>query len=207
MRLYHRPDCPFCWKVRIALHELSVRYEGVGIRLGEKHPDVLRLNPNGTVPVLVADDLVLWQSNTILEYLEDRFGPRLLSGDPAARAKARSLVDLADGVAGPALRGLVFEKRAKPPAQWDRAVIAESEARWRACLDDLERILGARTWFVEDAVGFAECALIPRFGLAERYGAGVGPAHPNLLRWYAAFRTRRSFRETAPTPRQSPATD
>jgi len=197
MRLYYRSDCPFCWKVRIALHELSVPYEVVRIHLGETHPDVLRLNPNKTIPVLVIDDLVLWESNTILEYLEERFGPRLLAGEPAARARARTLVDYADTIVGPALRGLVFEKRAKPKAAWDRKVIADSERRWRASLRYLETALDGRMWF-GDAVGFAECALIPRFGLAEHYGVGVDSAQPNLLRWYTAFKTRPSFRATVP---------
>ena len=31
--LYHRADCPFCWKVRIALHELDVPYKEVEIKL------------------------------------------------------------------------------------------------------------------------------------------------------------------------------
>lgn len=50
-------------------------------------PEFKALNPNSRVPVLVEDDLVLWESNTIVRYLCARYGEEsLLGGDPARRA-------------------------------------------------------------------------------------------------------------------------
>ena len=43
--LYQRDDCPFCWKVQLAMTELQIEHQIVDIVLGEKHPQVLRSNP------------------------------------------------------------------------------------------------------------------------------------------------------------------
>ena len=70
--LYHRTDCPFCWKVRLGLDELGIDYSIVNTRLGEKHPDVVRYNPKGSVPVLIDGEAAIWESNAILEYLDEK---------------------------------------------------------------------------------------------------------------------------------------
>jgi glutaredoxin len=88
LTLYQRTDCPFCWKVRIALAELDIEYQSVDTVLGEKHPEVQRLSPTGTVPVLVDGDVVIWESAVIFDYLDSRYAPeKLISRDPAQQAR------------------------------------------------------------------------------------------------------------------------
>ena len=196
--LYHRADCPFCWKVRIALHELDVPYKEIEIKLGEKHPDVLALSPKGTVPVMVDGNLVIWESSIILEYLEDdHHAKRLLPDAAGERALVRSLHYYSDAIVGPAIRDLIFEKRSKPKKSWGAAVIADSDKRWRRRLTELEAKLNEDDRFAA-AFSFADCALLPRFGLADHYGAGVDKRHPGLLAWYQTMRRRPSFRATEP---------
>lgn len=48
------------------------------------------LNPNGMVPVLLDDDFVLWESNSILRYLANRYGDGTLY---PVEARARARVD------------------------------------------------------------------------------------------------------------------
>lgn len=197
--LYHRPDCPFCWKLRIGLAELGVQAEEVTTRLGEKHPDVLRLNPKGAVPVLVdrAADLAIWESAVGLDYVNERTGGNLLGGDPVTRARARLVAAYSDSVVGSALRDIIFEKRAKPAAEWDRERIADGERRWAGMCDRLEEWLGAGPCFAGE-FSVADCALLARFGLAEAYGAPVTDRHPALLDWFARHRERASYRATRP---------
>ncbi len=197
--LYQRTDCPFCWKVRLALAELSLPYEVVETRLGEKHPEVQRLSPVGTVPVLVEGELAIWESGVILEYLHGlRPEGDLLPGDPAAAARVRSLHAYSDKCVGPALRDLVFEKRSGPERDWNIALIADSEERWRQCQHYLEERLGQSGYFGGTAFSAADCALGARFGVAEAYGAGVGTSHPALLRWYESIKSRDSWRQAYP---------
>ena len=183
MILYERSDCPFCWKVRLAMHFAGVKPQRIPVASGEKNPDVVRLNPAGSVPVMVDGDLVLAESAIIAEYINEACADgALLPGDAAAHARIRQLAAYSDTQVGKALRGLVFERRAKPEAEQDQQLIKTSETAWRQCLDWLEERLPGDV-FVE-RFSLAECALLPRFALAERYGAGVDARHPKLHAWW-----------------------
>lgn len=195
--LYYRADCPFCWKVRIALAELNISYKGTETVLGEKHSSVARLSPKGSVPVLVDSTTVIWESSVIVEYLHDQSGISQLLPDTAAeRSRVRLLQSYSDSVIGPALRGLVFEKRAKPSAEWDWEIIDNSETAWQACQAQLN------DWISEGAFpssfGAAHCALLPRFGIAEYYDSPIPSSFTALTNWYRETSTRESYTSTYP---------
>jgi len=197
--LYQRADCPFCLKLKVGLLELGLDHEAVDTVLGEKHPDVLRLNPKGTVPVLVDRDadLTIWESAVALEYANDRADGSLFGESPDETARIRMTAQYSDGVVGAALRDIIFEKRAKPEADWDHARIADGAARWRAVLDRLEGWCGEEGFGGKDFTA-ADCALMARFALADAYGAGVSSDHPRLHDWYGRERDRPSVRAAFP---------
>jgi glutathione S-transferase len=63
-------------RVRWMLQELGVYFEAVtvNLRAGEhRHPDFLKINPAGKLPVLVDDDLVLTESVAIAIYLAEKY--------------------------------------------------------------------------------------------------------------------------------------
>ncbi len=199
IRLYERTDCPFCWKVRIALEDLGIRYEIVATRLGEKHPDVVRLSPVQTVPVMVDGDTVIWESAVILDYLDSRYAPgRLVPADPGEEARVRLLQVYSDKQLGACLRTLVFEMRSKPEPEWDRELLASGREDWAVCQAWLERELGDRDYF-GGQFGAADCALASRCGVAEAYGVAVGDDYPRLQRWFAAVKSRASWEAAYPT--------
>ena len=205
--LYERTDCPFCWKVRLALAELGLAYRSVATQLGEKHPEVLRLSPTGTVPVMVDGDVVIWESGVALDYLDARYKPgSLLPADPGQQAWVRSLHAYSDKCIGPALRDLVFEKRSKHREEWDLAVIANGQAAWRACQAWLEAYIASASlngrWLTA-----AECALAARCGVAEAYGEAVSTASPQLHEWYEAVKWRPAWNVAYPEsfPAKDPA--
>jgi glutathione S-transferase len=196
--LYQRTDCPFCWKVRIALAELDVEYETVETRLGEKHPEVLRLSPAGTVPVMVDGDAVIWDSAVMLDYLDGRYAPgRLLPASPAEEARVRLLHVYSDRQLGTCLRTLVFEMRSRPEREWDRELLARGREEWAACQAWLERELGGRDNFGGE-FGAADCALASRCGVAEAYGVAVDAAYPGLRRWFDGAKARPSWQAAYP---------
>ena len=48
------------------------------------------MNPYNQVPILVERDLILYESNIINEYIDERFPhPQLMPGDPVTRARVR----------------------------------------------------------------------------------------------------------------------
>ena len=59
-----------------ALNELGVEFEFIPVNLlarEHEHPDFLRLNPAGRVPVLIDGDLIIPESAAIVLYLADKF--------------------------------------------------------------------------------------------------------------------------------------
>src|ERR1700687_6035589 len=88
MKLYDYADCPFAQKVRVVLAEKELEYEKifVDLRTGEhrQNAEFLKLNPYGKVPVLIDDEIVVYDSTIINEYLEDEYPhPALMPADSA----------------------------------------------------------------------------------------------------------------------------
>jgi len=115
MRLYQRPDCPFCWKVRLFVFESQLNLKETAVELNKTHPDVVSLNPNATVPVLLDGELVIYESAEIMEYLMDKFPKiRLMDGSPRERAKVRQLQNYSDTELGKILFPYIKQKRDSP---------------------------------------------------------------------------------------------
>jgi len=65
-------------------------FQIVDVDLFNKPEDLAVMNPYNQVPVLVERDLILYESNIINEYIDDRFPhPQLMPADPVMRARAR----------------------------------------------------------------------------------------------------------------------
>jgi len=84
-------------KVLWVCDELDVPFEheewGSGFR-STQVPEFLSLNPNGMVPVIIDDGLVLWESNTICRYLAARSDRHdLLPIKPRERAGVEQWMD------------------------------------------------------------------------------------------------------------------
>ena len=102
--LYHHNSSVCAAKVRVALFEKELSWEGRLMRLdGDQfEPGYVRLNPNSVVPTLMHDGRAVIESNVILEYLEDAFPDApLRPASPSGRARARLLMmRLDDDAAG-----------------------------------------------------------------------------------------------------------
>ncbi|HVZ53694.1 MAG TPA: glutathione S-transferase family protein [Pseudolabrys sp.] len=74
LTLYHNDMSVCAAKVRMALAEKGVPWEGVhlNLRAGDSQkPEYVKLNPNKVVPTLVHDGYPVIESNVICEYIED----------------------------------------------------------------------------------------------------------------------------------------
>jgi RNA polymerase-associated protein len=72
------------------LFEKGMDFEIRDVDLYNKPEDISIMNPYGQVPILVERDLILYESNIINEYIDERFPhPQLMPADPVMRARAR----------------------------------------------------------------------------------------------------------------------
>lgn len=84
--------CPFAIRVRMTLEEKGLPYTVVEESLREPSPELLRLHPEGKVPLLVHGDFPLFESAVITEYLEEAFPEvALMPEGPRERAELRLL--------------------------------------------------------------------------------------------------------------------
>jgi RNA polymerase-associated protein len=90
MVLYSGTTCPFSQRCRLVLFEKGMDFEIRDVDLFNKPEDIAVMNPYGQVPILVERDLILYESNIINEYIDERFPhPQLMPADPVQRARAR----------------------------------------------------------------------------------------------------------------------
>lgn len=93
MVLYSGTDCPFSQRCRFVLFEKGMDFEIRDVDLFNIPEDIFVMNPYGQVPILVERDLVLYESNIINEYIDERFPhPQLMPADPLMRARARLML-------------------------------------------------------------------------------------------------------------------
>ena len=90
MVLYSGTTCPYSHRCRFVLFEKGMDFEIRDVDLYNKPEDINVMNPYGQVPILVERDLILYESNIINEYIDERFPhPQLMPADPVMRARAR----------------------------------------------------------------------------------------------------------------------
>ena len=90
MVLYSGTTCPYSHRSRFVLFEKGMDFEIRDVDLFNKPEEIMAMNPYGQVPILVERDLILYESNIINEYIDERFPhPQLMPGDPVDRARVR----------------------------------------------------------------------------------------------------------------------
>jgi len=89
------PLCPYVQRAIIVLSEKNVEYDRVDIDLANKPDWFLKLSPLGKVPVLQADDSVLFESQVIAEYLDEVTEDSLHPADPLEKARHRAWIEFA----------------------------------------------------------------------------------------------------------------
>ena len=90
MTLYSGITCPFSQRCRIVLFEKGMDFQIQDVDVLNKPEDLAVMNPYNEVPVLVERDLILYESNIINEYIDERFPhPQLMPSDPVDRARVR----------------------------------------------------------------------------------------------------------------------
>ncbi|AOJ78875.1 glutathione S-transferase family protein [Burkholderia ubonensis] len=181
--------------------ELDLPFEredwGAGFRSTDD-PAYLALNPHGLVPVIKDGDFVLWESNTIIRYLANRYGGEsLYPAEPQARARIDQWLDWQ---ASDLNRSWVFAFQGlvrKSPDHQDPDGIAKSIADWTKHMRVLNAQLDATGAFVAgDRFTLADIPI----GLSVNRWLGTPferPDLPAVQRYVERLATREGFKKYA----------
>ncbi len=200
MRLISGPLSLFGKKVEIALAEKNLDYERVLAPFTQtqgyapKHPDVLKVNPKGQVPVLIDGDLELYDSTVIIEYLEDAYpSPPLYPKAAREKATCRVMELFADEIILADLKPLMHRNEpgaaARPDWSERESKAAKSEAGLAAHYVTLDAALAGRDHLCGD-FGAADIAAFLQVFYAQRLGGPSMRSCAQLWSWYARVKAR-----------------
>ncbi len=142
-------------RVRLVLAEKGVAVEIVDTDPNHLPEDLVDLNPYNSLPTLVDRELVLYESQVIMEYLDERFPhPPLLPVYPVARAQSRLFVYRIQrdwcGYVDTILAGRSKE-----------TVIDRARKELRESLIAITPIFKEKSYFMSDEFTLVDCCVVP----------------------------------------------
>ena len=160
MTLFSSASDLYSHRVRIVLAEKGISFDTVEVDPANPPEDLMDLNPYGIVPTLVDRDLVLYDAQVIMEYLDERFPhPPLMPVDPVSRAQSRMT-----------LRRIQRD--------WDSCVDKLEQGQDRAkvarelgeSLTVISPIFEQKPFFLSDDLSLLDCAVAPILWRLPYYG-------------------------------------
>ena len=176
MVLYSDTSSPIGHAVRIVLAEKDINVE-INFITDEQRPEELNdLNPYNSVLTLIDRDLVLYDAQIIMEYLDERFPhPPLMPVDPVSRASNRQLrfrvikdlYSLLDDIEGE-----------------DEAAANSAKKNMRDNLTAIAPAFMQKPYFMSDDYTLIDCLLAPLLWRLDLFGIKL-PASAKILGQYA----------------------
>ncbi|MFC5067558.1 glutathione S-transferase family protein [Flaviflagellibacter deserti] len=206
--LYHHPFCPHSRFIRLSIAEMGIEADLIEEKVWERREAFLALNPAGTTPVLVEEQIAsVPGSRIIAEWLDETRGlalndRRLLPENPSARVEVRRLVAwFTEKFGAEVSEPLVHEKIYKrfmpgdvgggPP---DPAVFRAAKSNIRYHLKYIGYLIRQRKWLAGEALSYADLAAAAHLSCVDYLGDVPWDEDAVARDWYARVKSRPSFR-------------
>ncbi len=194
MKLFLIAGCPFAHRASMVLREKHVELEPVFFEGKARPPELEALGPNAKSPTVKDGDEAVWDSQIVIEYLDERFpSPSLSPKDAFGRATMRMLMTSAEKELGAKQGVLVHELVLKPKDERDPAKVEATKREllallpaWNARVEPGPFLLGEQLTLA-DVTLYSILAAVGRVGdvrIPDELGA--------LVRWYARIDERPS---------------
>jgi len=163
--LYYGSGSPYAWRVQLALEAKGLPYDRKVLSFANndtRKPEFVALNPRHRVPTIVDGGFTLYESNAIVEYLDEAYkghGTTLFPGDAKKRATVRRLISEVDGYTTEAVDTVVDRLLGVKPEDRDAAKIDEARAAMAEELAFMARYVEGE--FLVGPLSAADFALYP----------------------------------------------
>jgi glutathione S-transferase len=205
--LFHHPFCPHSRFVRLGLSEYGVAAQLIEERTWERRRDFLAVNPAGTTPVLVEENLPPIPGAAIIaEYLDelcgDTFERRLLPRQPGLRIEVRRLMSWFNDkffaeVSGPLTSERLYKRHMPlnggggPP---DTEVLRAARNNIRYHMAYIGWLARSRDWLAGEQLTYADLAAAAHLSAVDYLGDVPWNEDEAAKSWYARVKSRPSFR-------------
>ena len=183
MTLYSSSSDLHCHRVRIVLAEKGINFEIIEVVPHNPPEDLLELNPYGGTPTLVDRELVLYDSQVIMEYLDERFPhPPLMPVDPVSRGRTRMTLSRIQRDWDTLVEQIVANNNA-----------AQASKELRESLTVISPIFDQKPFFMSDEFSLMDCAVAPILWRLSVYGIELPPQASGLKEYAARLFEMDSF--------------
>jgi glutathione S-transferase len=190
--------CPYVQRAAIVLAEKGVVFTRRDVDLANKPDWFLAVSPLGKTPVLMVDDVPLFESAVICDYLDDTLPPRMHPTDALMRARHRAWVAFSSELLR--LIGTIYS------ATDEAALIARSD-ELRAYFVRIESELGNGPWFSGNLFSIVDAAFAPVFRYFDVIDQFVDlqlfAKTPSVRAWRTALAARPSVRNAVDSSYES----
>lgn len=179
MRIVSFKICPFVQRVTALLEAKGVEYDIEYIDLSNKPQWFLDISPNGQVPILITDDdEVLFESDAIVEYIDEAIGTPISSANPVQKAQDRAWSYLASKN---------YLVQCSSQRNSDAHTLEERAGKLSTAFAKVEIRLGDSQYANGDELGMIDIAWLPllhRASIIEQYsGYDFLAAFPKVKQW------------------------
>ncbi len=155
MTFYSDGASHYSHRVRIVLAEKGVAVETIDVDSDNKPEDLAALNPYNTLPTLVDRDLVLYEADIMMEYLDERFPhPPLFPVYPVARAQSRLWIFRIQKDWCSLVDSIIVGSGTSSQVEKTRKDLRES-------LISIAPIFGEKPFFMSDEFTIVDCCVTP----------------------------------------------
>lgn len=187
MVLYSGITCPFSQRCRFVLFEKGMDFEIKDVDVFNKPEDLAVMNPYNQVPVLVERDLILYESNIINEYIDERFPhPQLMPGDPVMRARTRLFLYRFENELFNHVK--ILENLEATTKELNKAREAVREG-----LTVIAPIFSKQKYMIGDEFSMVDVAMAPLLWRLDHYGIELGQSAAPILKYGERIFQRQAF--------------
>ena len=190
MAFFSDPRDHYCHRVRIVLAEKGVTVDVINVEPGDHPQELAENNPYNNVPTLLDRDLVLYEPNIMMEYLDERFPhPPLFPVYPVARAQSRLWMYRIE-------RDWCTLVEKLQAGKGGAAQLEKARKELRESLTSIAPIFSEKPYFMSDEFTIVDCCVIPILWRLPALGVELGDhkAVQPLLEYRARLFARDSVR-------------
>ncbi|MBU2532511.1 MAG: glutathione S-transferase family protein [Alphaproteobacteria bacterium] len=203
LKIWGRPNSINVQKVMWTVNELDLEYEHevAGMAHGKVgEPWYRSMNPNGLVPTIDDDGVVLWESNVVVRYLAAKHATgTMMPATNARRAEAEMWMDWQQTTILPGITPVFWNIIRTPPSGPDQSAIDAGCNKMRTSFAMLDARLAGRDYVLGDEFTVADvpigCATYRWYALPVEHGD-----FPNVRAWYERLAARPAYQKHVMMP-------